>query len=125
VATPDGERPIASLRTGELVYSVDNGSVTAVRIERIGRTPVAGHSVVRLVLNDGSVLEMSPGHPTADGRTFAELGPGSALDELHTVKSAQIVPYAHDSTYDILPASSTRTYFAAGALVGSTMSSFR
>ena len=33
----------------------------------------------------------------------------------------EVVPYAHDFTYDILPASDSGTYFAGGALVGSTL----
>jgi hypothetical protein len=72
-------------------------------------------------MRDGAVLEISPGHPTADGRTFGDLARGSRLDDSHTVDSAELVPYRFDRTYDILPASSTGTYFAAGALVGSTL----
>lgn len=67
------------------------------------------------------MIELSAGHPTADGRQFGELRPGNRLDELHTVQSVEVVPYRHDATYDILPASGTGTYFAAGALVGSTL----
>jgi hypothetical protein len=36
--------------------------------------------------------------------------------------TAELVPYAYDAAYDILPASSTGTYSAAGALIGSTLS---
>jgi hypothetical protein len=46
---------------------------------------------------------------------------GGDLDDTHGVVSAELVDYAHDRTYDILPRSSTGTYFAAGALVGSTL----
>ncbi len=122
IATPSGPRAIASLRVGELVYSVDHGAIVAVPIARTGSTPVVNHRVVRLVLNDGAVLEMSPGHPTADGRVFSDLLRGGTLDEQHTVALAELVPYQHERTYDILPASSTGSYFAAGARVGSTLS---
>jgi hypothetical protein len=37
------------------------------------------------------------------------------------VQSAELVPYAYDATYDVLPASSSGAYFAAGALVASTL----
>jgi hypothetical protein len=121
LATPTGERPIASLAVGDLVYSVDEDAIVAVPLIHIGRTPVAAHRVVRVVLENGSVLEMSPGHLTADGRTFGELVAGSSFDTQHTVVSAELVPYQYDATYDVLPASSTGTYFAAGALVRSTM----
>jgi hypothetical protein len=76
---------------------------------------------VRVELEGGRVLEISPGHPTADGRTFGDLVTGGFLDEQHEVVSARLVPYAYDATYDILPNSNTGTYFAAGALVGSTL----
>lgn len=121
IATPFGNRAIASLRVGELVYSVDHGEIVAVPILKVGRASVTGHHVVRVVLDSGAVLEISAGHPTADGRTFGDLRSTSLLDDLHRVVSAQMVPYAHDATYDILPESDTGTYFAAGALIGSTM----
>ena len=37
------------------------------------------------------------------------------------VLSAEMVPYTHDRTYDILPASDSGTYVAGGALIGSTL----
>lgn len=123
IATPDGDRAIASLRVGDLVYSVDRDAVVAVPLVRVHRTPVSKHHVVRVVLEDGAILEISPGHPTADGRRFDELRRGARLDDQHRVVSAVLVPYTHDATYDILPDSSTGTYFAAGALIGSTLRS--
>jgi hypothetical protein len=65
-------------------------------------------------LNSGRAIEMSPGHPTAGGVPFSRLVAGERLDEVHTIH-----------TYDILPASSTGAYFAAGALVGSTLAAPR
>jgi len=121
IATPDGERAMASLRVGDLVYSVDRDAIVAVPLLKVEHTSVARHRVVRVVLEDGRVLEISPGHPTADGRTFGDLLVGSKLDTAHSVLSAEIVPYTYDATFDILPASSTGTYFAAGALIGSTL----
>src|SRR6478736_1529267 len=121
IATPDGERSIASLRVGDLVYSVDRDAIAVVPLLKVEHTSVARHRVVRVVLEDGRVLEISPGHPTADGRTFGDLLAGSKLDTAHSVLSAELVPYTYDATFDILPASSTGTYFAAGALIGSTL----
>jgi len=121
IATPDGEKPIASLTIGDLVYSVDNEAIRAVPLVRVAHTPVVHHRAMRIALENGQVLEISPGHPTADGRRFDSLVPGSLLDEQHRVVAAELVPYRYDATYDILPASSTGTYFAAGALVGSTL----
>jgi hypothetical protein len=78
---------------------------------------------MRVTLRSGSVLEISPGHPTADGRRFGELQAGDLLDDQDPVTDARLVPYTYDRTYDILPASDTGTYFAGGALIGSTLSS--
>jgi hypothetical protein len=121
IATPDGERPIASLRPEDLVLSEEHGALVPVPIVRIASTPVGRHHVVRVTLDNGRIVEMSPGHPTADGRIFAELRAGSAFDAANRVASAELVPYGHERTYDILPGSSSGTYVAAGALVGSTM----
>jgi hypothetical protein len=121
IATPKGERPIASLAVGDLVYSVDHGAIRAVPLILVGRTAVAGHHVMRVVLTGGEVLEMSPGHRTAEGVRFGDLTSGARFDLEHIVLSAELVPYAYDATYDVLPDSSSGAYFAAGALVASTL----
>lgn len=120
IATPLGERPISELRVGDLVYSVDHGAIVPVPLVQVGRTPVSHHRVVRVVLEDGRSLEISAGHPTADGRTFGDLLAGGKLDG-HELIGAEVVPYTYPFTYDVLPASNTGTYFAAGALIGSTL----
>jgi hypothetical protein len=120
IATPDGERAIADLRVGDLVMSLDHGTLRAVPIARITSTPVRDHSVVHVALASGRAVEMSPGHPTADGRTFGELSPGDDLGGVLVI-AVESIPYVHPATYDILPASDTGTYVAAGALVGSTL----
>lgn len=120
VATPDGERPIASLRTGDLVLSRDHGLLAIVPIRATRRMPVSNHHVVRITLSSGRVVEMSEGHPTAEGVPFRMLAPGMHLGD-STIMALELVPYPFDATYDILPASDTGTYVAAGALVGTTM----
>ena len=111
------------LRIGDLVYSVQGEAIVPVPIIRAESTLVVHHQVMRMVLDNGAVLEMSPGHPTADGRTFAELRAGSSLDWQNVVSHAELIPYVHARTYDILPDSDSGVYFAAGALVGSTLRS--
>jgi hypothetical protein len=120
IATPLGNRPIADLAAGDLVYSVDHDAIVVVPVLRTNRTAVRDHRVVRVTLESGAVLEISARHPTGDGRTFGDLHAGDRLDRF-TVTSADLVPYPHAFTYDILPASSTHTYFAAGALIGTTI----
>ena len=122
IATPDGERPIASLHVGDLVLSLEGGAVVAVPVALAGSTPVSRHGVTRVTLETGRTLEVSPGHPLADGTHFADLAPGTRLGvEGPLVRAVELVPYRHDRTYDILPASSTGTYRVAGAWVRSTL----
>lgn len=121
IATPSGDRPIAELNVGDLVYSVDQGAIVAVPIALIGSTRVTHHRVLRIALTDGGVLNISPGHPLGNGQPLSTLLAGDAVDELHRVRSVELVPYSFDRTYDILPSSSTGTYFAAGAMLGSTL----
>ena len=66
------------------------------------------------------MLEISAGHPTADGRTFGQLRPGDRLGDVEIV-AVQVIPYVHDYTYYILPASESGVYFAAGVPIGSTL----
>jgi hypothetical protein len=120
IATPQGDRPIADLAPGDLVYSVERDGIVAVPVLRTNRAPVHDHHVVRVTLASGAVLEISPRHPTADGRTFGDLRAGDTLDHL-VITSVELVPYGHPFTYDILPASETHAYFAGGALIGTTL----
>jgi hypothetical protein len=120
IATPTGERRIADLSPGDLVYSADDRSLRPVPILRVSKTAVINHQVVEVRTIDGAVLEISAGHPTADGRLFGQLRAGDALDGV-LILSSRLVPYRYSHTYDILPASDTGTYVAAGRLIGSTL----
>jgi hypothetical protein len=120
IATPDGERAIADLREGDLVLSMNDGQLVAVPVLATRSVQVFNHAVVHIVLDNGRTIEVSGSHPTADGRRLDALQPGDALGGPH-VQSIALVPYEHDRTYDILPASDTGTYVAGGALIGSTL----
>lgn len=120
IATPSGDRPIASLRAGDWVYSVHDDAIVAVPLARAESTRVRSHRVMRVTLESGAVLEISPSHPTADGRTFGDLSAGDVLDRERVV-AAELVPYTHTRTHDILPESETGTYFAAGERIGTTL----
>jgi hypothetical protein len=120
IATPEGERPIAELREGDLVLSMHAGKLVAVPVLATRSVQVFNHAVVRLVLDNGRTLEVSGSHPTGDGRRLDALRPGDALGGPR-VQAIELVPYEHDRTYDILPASDTGTYLAGGALMGSTL----
>jgi hypothetical protein len=120
IATPDGYRPIATLAVGDLVYSEEGGSLVAVPLRRVTRRAVERHYVVEITTRKGARLEISAPHPTADGRTFADLRVGDLLDG-DVIISRELVPYPHRFTHDILPASGSGTYVADGVLIGSTL----
>jgi hypothetical protein len=121
IATPSGERPISELRVSDLVYSVHRGKLVAVPIVMTNRVPVTGlHHMVEVRLSSGPVLSISPSHPTADGRTFADLATNDALDGV-IIESVRRVPYTEAYTYDILPDSDSGAYFAGGVLIGTTL----
>jgi hypothetical protein len=120
IETPDGDRPIASIAPGDLVYSVDDGRRSVVTVLEVHRTPVMNHTVVEATLVGGPTLRISAMHPTADGRLFGDLRDGDWLGG-RNIATARSVAYPFDATYDILPDSDTGTYFAGGALIGSTL----
>jgi hypothetical protein len=121
IATPTGDRPIADLKVGDLVYSIDRGSLAIVPIKLVHREPVTGaHRMVELRLAHGAPLRISPNHPTADGRRLGDLAAGDLVDGVR-VLAARLVDYDQPFTYDILTASDSGTYFAGGALIGSTL----
>ena len=120
IATPDGAIPVSDLRAGMLVWTVDAGKRVAAAIAIVRHTPAPfGHRVVRIVLADGRAVVASPGHATADGRRIGALNPGDLLDGSRVV-TIDVLPYSGD-TWDLLPRSSTGTYWADGVLLGSTL----
>ena len=122
IATPNGEVPVAELRPGMLVWTIDAGRRVAAPISVVSHTPAPfGHRVIRVVLADGRAVVASPGHPTGDGRRIGELDPGDLLDGSR-VMTMDLIPYVGD-TWDLLPLSSTGQYWADGVLLGSTLAS--
>ncbi len=120
IATPTGPRPVASLRAGDLVFSMHRGQRVAVPLRRAQRITAHAHQVVQVELETGIMLRISAPHPTADGRLFGDLVADSFLGGVRIAR-VSVVPYAHDATYDILPESDSGTYFAGGVLIGTTM----
>jgi hypothetical protein len=120
IATDDGERPIASIQPGDLVYSADHGALRLVPVLEVSRRAVFHHHVIELRLDNGSTLRMSAGHPLADGRLLRNLQAGDILEGATVVARSEI-PYDEPFTYDIFPASDSRAYVAAGVLVGTTL----
>jgi hypothetical protein len=122
IDTPSGAVPITELRAGALVWTRDaSGARVAAPVLRLGSTPSAvGHRVVRLVLRDGRTVLASPRHPLADGRALGELEAGAFVDGAR-IESVELVPYAGESTWDLLPDGDTGIYWADGVPLGSTL----
>jgi len=122
IDTPTGSIPVQDIRPGTLVWTVDDsGARIAAPVIKTGKTVVpASHQVIHVVLADGRELFVSPGHPTADGRTAGSLQVGDSLDGVEIV-SAERIPYTGYATYDLLPAGATGFYWANGILMGSTL----
>lgn len=123
IATPGGAVRVTEVRPGMLVWTASpDGSRVAAPVLEVGSTPVpAGHLMVHLILADGRELLASPGHSTAGGRPVGALAAGESLDG-STITVWELVPYAGDRTYDLLPAGPTAIYWADGIPLASTLS---
>jgi Hint domain len=122
IATPNGEVAVQDITSGTKVWTLNaKGERVSAPVLKVGSTQVPiGHQVVHLALTDGTSLFVSPGHPTADGRTIGELKNGDTLNGV-VVQGATLVSYTSGYTYDILPAGGTGEYFANGIPIGSTL----
>ena len=123
ISTPAGDVVVTAIRPGTLVWTQgDDGSRIAAPAIEVGSTPVpAGHLMVHLTLADGRQLWVSPGHRTADGRPLGSLRVSDVVDGSR-VSGWEVVPYAGDRTYDLLPAGATGFYWADDVLLSSTLS---
>ncbi|MCI0533474.1 Hint domain-containing protein [bacterium] len=123
IDTPDGLHPVEDLKKGDAVWTADSFGVRipAIIIEKGETLAPRGHFMIRLVLEGGRELLVSPGHPTADGRRIADLKQGDIYDHSRII-GAERVSYEGDRTYDILSSGETGFYFANGILIGSTLS---
>jgi hypothetical protein len=122
IATPAGEVAVETLRPGDPVWTVDGrGRRIAGVVVEVGSMPVPpGHQVVKLVLGDGRIVRVSPGHPLPDGRAVGSLRAGDGYDG-SVVLSAERVAYDGGRTFDLLPSGPTGVYWANGIELGSTL----
>jgi hypothetical protein len=122
IATPFGDIAVEEMQVGDVVWTLDAvGARVALPLIEIGSTPVpATHGVVQLRLSDGRAVDVSPGHPTADGRKVGDLAPGENYDGA-VVASTELTAYTGGATFDVLPAGTTGMYWANGVLLGSTI----
>ena len=126
IDTPQGPVAVEDLRVGNAIWTADATGArvpaTIIKTARVRASP--GHRMVHIILDDGRELLASPGHPTADGLSLAELSLGDVLDGGRILR-IEWIPYDQPATYDILPSGDTGWYWANGILMGSTLSASR
>jgi hypothetical protein len=122
ISTPNGDVRVTDIKPGTIVWTATaDGARIAEPVLEVGSIRVpAGHLMVHLMLSDGREVLASPGHRTADGRQLGLLAGGEVLDG-STIITWELVPYAGDRTYDLLPAGPTGTYWADGIQLASTL----
>lgn len=122
IDTPDGPLPVEQIRPGMPVWTMDGlGKRVASTVITTSTTPVPpSFPVVKVTLNDGRMVTVSPGHPSAEGRTLGDYQPGEILDGV-MVAAIDTVIYDGGETYDLLPSGPTGRYWANGILLGSTL----
>jgi len=113
---------VADVQKGAFIWTMNaKGTRVVGTVIQTSKTPVPpDHVMVKLVLNDGRTLLVSPGHPTIDNRIVGDLRAGELYDGAR-ILSADRVSYAAGYTYDILPSGETGEYWADGVLLGSTL----
>ena len=117
ISTPDGPVPIREIKPGDIVLNKYKKPVPVIKVCRVR---AEGHMICRLKLDNGATLEISPGHPIADGQRINDLKEGDRIDGILIVKK-EIIPYKYKYTYDILPDSRFGIYWANGVGLKSTL----
>jgi hypothetical protein len=122
IATPNGPVRVTEVRVGTIVWTqAGDGSRVAAPVVEVGSMEAPpGHMMVHLVLADRRELLVSPGHKTGDGRAMGSLRTGDQLDG-STITQWELVPYAGERTYDLLPAGASGHYWANGIPLSSTL----
>lgn len=123
IDTPYGYVSVKSIHEGDAVWTSDiHGSRKIVKVLKTTKIQVKNHQMSRIKLDDGRQVYASPGHLLADGRPIGSIVVGDIVDGARVI-IAELVPYQGDYTYDILPSGDTRTYWANGVLLRSTIHS--
>ena len=122
IDTPLGAVAVQEMRVGDAVWTKSaSGARVVAFVTKVSKTLAPPmHTMVKLVLEDGRALLVSPGHPTAHGHTAGDLVEGNVYDGARVVTASRVA-YAEGYTYDLLPAGATGFYWANGILLGSTL----
>jgi hypothetical protein len=123
IETPGGPVPVEQLQPGMLVWSLDleGRRVTASISQTISNQVPEDFRLIHITLADGRSLSASPQHPTSEGRGLGSYLIGEMVDDSRVI-NIDYVDYDWDYTFDILPDSPTRCYWANGILLRSSIS---
>lgn len=121
IDTPNGYVLVNSITVGDAVWTTDiHGSRQIARVLKTTKVKVKNHQMSHVVLDDGRQVYVSPNHPLADCRPIVSIAAGDIVDGAKVIM-AELVPYQGNYTYDILPSGDTRTYWADGILLRSSI----
>ena len=122
IATPDGDRKIRELATGDRIWSEarDGSRIAVVIVETVTVPAPPGHRFLEIALEDGRVVRGSPTHPTADGTPLEALTVGAPF-EGSRVSSVRRLPQPVATTHDVLPAGETGIYWVDGVRLRTTI----
>ena len=122
IDSPTGPVLIKDLQVGMPIWTINKAGrrVSGIVMETSKVPAPPTHQMVRLILDDGRELLVSPGHPTIDGRTAGDLTANDLYDGARVV-AVDRVAYDDTYTYDILPSGETGFYWANGILFDSTL----
>lgn len=117
IKTDGIQKRIADIKVGDIVISDDDNKVKVIKIKKI---EAKKYKILKVEFNDGTILEISPNHPTSDGRLFKDLMMGDIVNNRIVIET-KLIQYNYKYTYDILPDSEKGNYYANSVLVGSTL----
>jgi hypothetical protein len=121
IDTPNGYIFVKSIQEGDAVWTSDiHGSRQIAKVLKTTKVQVKNHQMSHIVLDDGRQVYVSPNHPLANGRPIVSIAVGDIVDGARVI-TAELVPYQGNYTYDILPSGDTRTYWANGILLRSSI----
>lgn len=122
IDTPQGQIFVQDFKKGAKVWTTDiSGRRVIGVVIKTSKTSVPfDHKMVKLILQDGRMLLVSPGHPTIDGHTVGDIIVGDEYANSRVISVDRVV-YNQEFTYDILPTGETGFYFANGIILDSTL----
>ena len=122
IDTPQGMTAVEAIQAGRLVWTQDRkGRRVSARVLKISHTSVpSDFQILRISLEDGRMLEASPGHPSAEMKALSEYRVGDILSG-GRINMIEPQIYNKGATYDLLPGGDSGLYWANGVLLKSTL----